>query len=457
MAIKPLVKIQRRFLLEYRQEAAAYPEKLQEYEAAKREAKEEGKDPGPPPEPPVQRRVLCADTTIEKLCEILEDNCRGTLVERDELAGWLGSFSRYKGKAGGSDLPAWLEMHRAGTVIIDRKTGERRTLFIPRANVSVCGGIQPGVLARALSPEFFDAGLAARLLMGMPDRRPKRWSEAELEPEIEEDYIRILERLLELPLGRDADGEPRPHALTLAPDAKAAWVAYYNTWGHEQAAVEGELAAAYSKLEGYSARLALVHHVVSHVAMDADDQRPVGLCSMEAGITLSQWFAAEARRIYVTLAESAEERDTRRLVESIQGRGGKTTTKELQRSNSRKYPTAEAATLALEALTDAGWGEWVDRPTGDRGGRPTSDFVLHPTIDETDQTHPADDNHDSIASDQAADDTLRTNENPNVSEGFVGNVDSRIDESGAENWTDEGHAPETDPGGFVGREPGEEG
>jgi hypothetical protein len=92
--------------------------------------------------------------TIEKLAEILEDNPGGTLVARDELAGWLGSFTRYKAQKGGTDLPNWLEMHRAGTVIVDRKTAERQTLFIQRAAVSITGGIQPGVLARALTPEF---------------------------------------------------------------------------------------------------------------------------------------------------------------------------------------------------------------------------------------------------------------------------------------------------------------
>ena len=92
------------------------------------------------------------------------------------VAGWLGSFTRYKAQKGGTDLPNWLEMHRAGTVIVDRKTAERQTLFISRAAVSVTGGIQPGVLARALSPEFLDAGLAARLLMAMPPKLPKRWS-----------------------------------------------------------------------------------------------------------------------------------------------------------------------------------------------------------------------------------------------------------------------------------------
>src|SRR5262249_32420171 len=175
-AVPHLFRIQKRLLLEYKQRCARYQEELADYEDAKRKAKADGAEPPDQPEKPVLRRVVCSDTTIEKLAVILEDNPRGLLLARDELSGWLGSFTRYKGKAGGTDLPNWLEAFRAGTWLVDRKTGDRPTLVIPHAAVSVCGGIQPGVLARALTPEFLDAGLAARFLMAMPTKLPKRWS-----------------------------------------------------------------------------------------------------------------------------------------------------------------------------------------------------------------------------------------------------------------------------------------
>src|SRR5262249_47396454 len=154
-AIAHLHRIQKRFLDAFKEEFKKFRDEHAEWERARKAAaKGDGDDSGDPPEEPQLRRIICGDTTIEKLSEILEDNPRGTLAARDELSGWLGSFSRYKGRTGGTDLPNWLEMHRAGTVMIDRKTGERRTIYIPRATVSVTGGIQPQVLARALTPEF---------------------------------------------------------------------------------------------------------------------------------------------------------------------------------------------------------------------------------------------------------------------------------------------------------------
>ena len=87
------------------------------------------------------------------MAEVLEDNPRGVLMARDELAAWLGGFARYKGKQGGSDLPHWLETFRAGTIIVDRKTGFPRTILVPQAAVCVMGGIQPAILRRALGTE----------------------------------------------------------------------------------------------------------------------------------------------------------------------------------------------------------------------------------------------------------------------------------------------------------------
>lgn len=386
-AVSHLFAAQKLLFDDYKQAHGQYQEDLRIYKESKKKAKLDGGNQTAPPEPPVLKRIVCGDTTIEMLAVILEANPRGVLIARDELAGWLGSFARYKGRQGGSDLPNWLELFRAGTVVVDRKTSECKTLFVPRAAASVTGSIQPGVLARAMSPEFLDAGLAARILMAMPPKLPKHWSELEVAPEADEAYRQILDQLLELTF-ENRDSEMVAYVLKLSPDAKDAWVRFYNEWGAEQAAAEGEVAAALSKLEAYAARFALIHHVVTHAWLNSDDRREVGAKSVEAGIALCRWFADEARRIYATLTESIEERDHRRLVDFIRSHGGRITVKQLQRSNSRRYPNAATAEAALDALVTNGLADWQDRPAPAQGGRPTRDCVLKslPTTDETDQT-----------------------------------------------------------------------
>ena len=50
----------------------------------------------------------------------------------------------------------------AEPVIVDRKTGTPRTIYVRHAAVCVTGGIQPGILLRALGPEHRESGLAAQ-------------------------------------------------------------------------------------------------------------------------------------------------------------------------------------------------------------------------------------------------------------------------------------------------------
>jgi hypothetical protein len=384
-ALAFLFRLQRRLLKEYKVRRAAHEEALTRYEEAKRKAKKVGGNPGEPPEEPAEPRIVCSDTTIESLVELLADNPAGLLLARDELDGWLRSFTRYR-QQGGTDLPNWLEMHRAGTIIVDRKTGDRRTYHIPRAAISITGGIQPGVLVRAATSEFFDSGLVARLLMAMPPRVPKQSTEAEVDPLVERDYQATLEGLHGLGFDTDQDGEKVPHVLRLSPLAKEAWIAFYNEWAQEQAAAEGELAAALSKLEAYAARFALLHHVVSRVALGASDLAPVEPESIAAGVRLCRWFAYEARRIYSTIAETTGGRDVRRLAEFIHDRGGKITARDLQRANSRKYPTSEQAQQALDALVQHGAAEWLEPGAAGRGGQPARVLRLLAAPDTTDTT-----------------------------------------------------------------------
>jgi DNA polymerase I-like protein with 3'-5' exonuclease and polymerase domains len=384
-AVSPLIAKQRCLLEQFKQRMDEYKKDLAAYRESKKPQPGESDDPDGPPEEPAQRRVVCGDTTIEMLAVILQNNPRGTLVARDELAGWLNSFCRYKGKQGGTDLPNWLELFRAGTLVVDRKTGEPKTIYVPQAAVCVTGGIQPGVLAKALTADFLDAGGAARLLMAMPPKRKKQWSELEVHPDTEGAYRLLFDRLLALEFDV-GEGGVEPHVLKLSPAAKAVWVAFYNEWAADQANSEGEMAAALSKLEGYAARLALLHHVVTILWLEVDDRRDVGGRSVEAGIALVRWFANEARRLYTTLSETIEERDLRRLYEFIRERGGRITVKQLQRSNAKKYPASGAAELALQVLVEAHLAHWEDRPVGAKGGRPTRECVLDQSSDETDET-----------------------------------------------------------------------
>src|SRR5439155_13579805 len=168
-------------------------------------------------------------TTIEALGELLQDNPHGLFVARDELDAWFKSFTRYKGRGGGTDRPQWLELHRAGTLRIDRLTRDRPRLAVRRAAVSLTGTIQPSVLRDALDIDALLAGLGARFLLAMPPDNRRVWNEAELPEELVERYQHLLRSLLDLPLAEEQ--RRKPYVLGLSPPAKELWVAFYNEWG----------------------------------------------------------------------------------------------------------------------------------------------------------------------------------------------------------------------------------
>jgi hypothetical protein len=432
--LSPVYRLQKGLLKKHKADLAEYRRQKAAFAARKKKGKLQVFSPGKndkpcaeeEPERPLLAQLVTSDVTVEKLAVLLQDNPKGILVSRDELGGWLNSFVKYKSKGGASDLPNWLELHRAGTLIVDRKTGDRPSLFIPHAAVSVAGGVQFGSLARALTPEYFEAGLTARLLWAMPPKRRKRWTEVEIAPEAHAAYDKLLSQLRDLQLDEGAGGDREPFAVRLTPLAKEAWVKFYEEWAREQAAVEGDLAAAFSKLEGYAARFALIHHVVSRVG-DLEDGQPIEPVSIEAGIALAQWFADEARRIYATLRESAAERQFRRLIEFIRQHDGRMTPRMLHQSNRSRYPNVETAEAALQQLVDADLADWIWTTPSPQGGRPSQVFVLRAVDTLTPKPPKTSDPDEDGCADEEEGDTPKptpkpqaTSENLDETEGFGG-------------------------------------
>ncbi len=387
LAMKATRKAQDRAWREHEAERLAWESESQRYDAAmvgwKRDAAKATRydayaiEPPERPIPPVARRYIVSDTTTEALAPILLGNPRGVLLARDELAGWLGSFDRYAkaGKAG-ADSAHWLSMHNGEAMTIDRKTGTPPTIHVPSASVSITGGIQPGILARALGQEHYESGMAARVLYAMPPRKAKRWTETDVDATTEAAVAAVFERLFALMPDTDEDGEDRPRLVTLDDDGKRAWVRFYNEHATEQSELSGDLSAAWSKLEGYAARLALVVHQVRCAAGDTTLRDPsrVDEASIGAGVMLARWFGDEAKRVYAILSETDDERQTRELVEWIGRHGGTVTVRQLTRGP-REYrdapdPTAKAE-KALGELVAAGVAVWIHNDHDPKGGRPT--------------------------------------------------------------------------------------
>ncbi|NOT02349.1 MAG: DUF3987 domain-containing protein [Phycisphaerales bacterium] len=374
-AVKPLHAAQIAALNEYKSALEEFETAKLWYEKRKSEWVKKGKASEPPekPETPVCVRFTVADTTIEALASILSDNSRGVLVARDELAGWVRSFNQYKAK-GGADAAGWLELWRAGTLIVDRKTGNPRTIYVPRAAASVCGTIQPGTLANTLTAEHFESGLAARLLLAKPPERIKKWSNRVPSADTVAGFERIVGAMLKLQPG-EGEHAPEPVRVPLASDAEPVWAEWFDLHARRiiDAASDNE-SAALAKLEAYAPRFALIFTLA-----DNPTAATIGADAIRRGCALADWFANEAERVYGALAESGEDRERRQLVEWIRRRGDAVTVRELTHGTRRFRGRGDAAREALNGLALAGLGAW--RNDGARDGRPSELFHLNPVTE----------------------------------------------------------------------------
>jgi hypothetical protein len=138
------------------------------------------------------------------------------------------------------------------------------------------------------------------------------------------------------------------------------------------------LAAAFAKIKGAVPRLALVIHCAREADSDPTlrSVNCIDVDSIKAAIALGEWFKGEVVRVYAALGGGDEDRKRRQLAEWIMRQGGPVTARDLSRGPREYRGDAEGAELALMDLVKTGYGEWVDRPTGGTGGKPTVAFRL---------------------------------------------------------------------------------
>jgi hypothetical protein len=297
---------------------------------------------------------------------------------RDELSGWLGGFDKY---SEGNEAAQWLEFHSGNAVRIDRKGGEKKTIFIPRALVSVTGTIQEPVLRKLLTDgdaKHFDNGLAARFQMAMPPERTRQWRESITPPALTRQYADLFSDLLKLAPNIHAEtGRREPETLTWTPQAKARFVDFVNSHGAEMRAFKSDrLKSAWSKLEGQAARLALVFHCIreANLPSPGENANMISADTLDAALVWIEWLKNETRRIYYTLTHKGDTRQADRLIAFARRNGGTITAAAAARAGAGGRDVAEVE-KNMAGLVAAGFGEW-QKPEQPRGGRPTRYFRL---------------------------------------------------------------------------------
>jgi hypothetical protein len=320
LALRPIRERQMALKTEYERQKEEYKAELAHYIEALKE------DPSArEPEKPKLSRIYADDTTVERLADILNENCRGLLIIKDELSGWLGAMNQYKQGGKGADRQFWLSVHTNQPVSVDRKS-LAEPVIVARPFVPIIGGIQPEVL-----PDFGKDrgdGLIDRFIPVYPKPRVGRWTDDEISDHVHEEYKATLGRLYKLRHANE-DEDPFPSRVSMTSEAKALFVAEYNRL-HDELEAPGfpqRLRPAWGKLEAYFARFALIL-AMTRVA-ELSNQGHAGVAEsvtredMVGAARLLTYFKNHVRRVYTGLyGDSPSDRLAADLRDFLIARGG---------------------------------------------------------------------------------------------------------------------------------------
>lgn len=193
---------------------------------------------------PLNRITYCvSDVTVEALAPLFSENPRGFLLHRDEIAGWISDFDKYKSSGGGSDEQHFLSMYNASTIQVHRK-GTQKDIFVPQTALSITGGIQPGILKRVMSEKQKQSGFLARFLLAFPQRKVKEFPCSDISKSLLEGMRDIFASLGQLQPVSAEGGVLVPVSAPLTAAAREAYINFYDDNALETSLLKDEYSAA---------------------------------------------------------------------------------------------------------------------------------------------------------------------------------------------------------------------
>ena len=264
------------------------------------------------PEPPRVPRLILGDETPENLAWGLAKQWPSAGVLSSEAGVVFGSHGMGKDSAM-RNLALLNVLWDGGAHSIGRRTSESFTVRGARLTMGLM--IQETTLREYFSKSGGLArgtGFLARFLVAWPEstQGTRNFTEAPANWPHLAAFHRRIAAILNQPAPIDDDGVLTPALLSLAPDAKAAWVSYHD-------AIESELASGgelydvrdvASKSADNAARLAALFQQFEHGMGGA-----IGLDSFERASRITAWHLSEARRFFGELALPSELADAARL------------------------------------------------------------------------------------------------------------------------------------------------
>ena len=329
---------------------------------------------------PIARRIITTDSTIEKLCEMLNKHPHGMLLWVDELMSWMRGLDK-QDMAGVRQqyLTLW---NGYGRLNIDR-VGRGETV-VEHPCLSLFGCATPGgigdYVAAAMRGGRGDDGLIQRLqILVWPDspfeyRHVDRWPNSEARARLVEVFESLADLNAESFSERDKyeDGTGIP------------WVRFdsdgqmiFDRWdvAIQNRIRTGNLPEAFeSHLSKYASLVPSIA-LVLHLAVGG--RGPVSGEATELAVRWAEYLESHAARLY-SIAMVPERRQAKplllRLVDWPKDKPIRA--RDIARKGWSGLDDTEVVRKTMELLSDAGWV--LSMPSTPENGRPTTHYAIHP-------------------------------------------------------------------------------
>lgn len=272
-----------------------FMEKLDEYKTYENLSKKEKGEHDEVPKPK-QKLNTIDDFTLEALKKNLSENPRGISVVVDELNGFIKNLNRYNT---GSDEETYNTLWTGGHINVNRATSD--PIYTPYTAISIFGTIQPEVLYNFFSNDKEKNGLTARFLFIRPDNLlPINWGNAEVNEDLIKQYHQAINKLLDIELQINDDGEPEPTIIKFTEEAFNRMMEWHNGNEYRNKIIEHKGHTYYDalvKLDNYALRFALILQIM-YASFENEPLNQVGIRAVNNAILLVNYFMTEVINIH---------------------------------------------------------------------------------------------------------------------------------------------------------------
>lgn len=318
-------------------------------------------DIGDAPPAPLVPRLLAADFTSEGLAKLLALGWPTVGAFTDEAALVFGGHGMTK-ETTMRTAATLCKLWDSGTLDRVRALDGATKLYGRRLALHLMA--QPVIAERALSDDVLAGqGFLARCLLAWPDStagtRPYRGENLRDDAALQ----RLGERLaylhrLPLPLADDERQELEPGKLTLANDAKRAWIELHN-------AIEKHMAPTgrYASVKPWASKTPeQVLRIAGVLALlDDDAAQQIDAATIERATELALWHLDEAARLAGTAALPPETRDAEALLAWCHATGrNQIHSRDALRLGPNRIREREGFTSAMQVLVSAGWAKPIE-------------------------------------------------------------------------------------------------